>query len=165
MSKFTVTLDGQQFTVELDGVTALGRDLTVKVNGEALTLTLPDPEAAPEAIEWLIVNGRPYEFVFDPDLHWLRAADGLHRLEVRDMAVGVVRSQSGDGRVKAPIPGLIARVLVEIGATVEAGTPVVVLEAMKMENEIRAPLSGRVAAIHITPGQTVIRNEVLVEVV
>lgn len=164
MNKFTVTLDGQPFIVEIEGVTALGRRLTVIVNGETLTLNLPDPEATLEAIEWMVVNGRPYEFVSDPDLHWLRASGGLHRLEVRDMAAGTVRPHSGDGRVKAPIPGLIARVLVAAGETVEAGAPVIVLEAMKMENEIRAPFSGRVVAIHVTPGQSVIRNEVLVEI-
>ena len=71
---------------------------------------------------------------------------------------------SGDGRVKAPIPGLISRVLVEPGATVSAGQPLVVLEAMKMENEIRAPFDGVVSALSVSVGQTVLGNQVLAEV-
>jgi biotin carboxyl carrier protein len=53
---------------------------------------------------------------------------------------------------------------VEVGQPVEAGQPLVMLEAMKMENEIRAPFSGTVCAIHVTQGQSVVRAEVLAEV-
>ena len=65
---------------------------------------------------------------------------------------------------KAPIPGLIARVLVEKGQQVSADDALIVLEAMKMENEIRAPRSGVVTSIQVKPGDSVVRNTVLVEV-
>ena len=88
----------------------------------------------------------------------------LHTVEVQDLNQRVARPRSGDGRVKAPIPGLISRILVEPGASVTAGQPLVILEAMKMENEIRAPFDGVVQAVGVAVGQTVLRNTVLVEV-
>jgi pyruvate carboxylase subunit B len=61
------------------------------------------------------------------------------------------------------MPGLVARVLVEVGQRVEAGTGVVVLEAMKMENELRAGQAGLVRAIPVSPGQAVEKGQLLVE--
>jgi len=73
-------------------------------------------------------------------------------------------ADSDAGReVHAPMPGLVLQVLVEQGQAVEEGQGLVVLEAMKMENELRAPLSGSVAAIHVAPGDTVGKNVLLVE--
>ena len=85
-------------------------------------------------------------------------------MEIQDLNQRVARPRSGDGRVKAPIPGLISRVLVAPGESVTAGQPLIILEAMKMENEIRAPFDGVVQAIGVTVGQTVLRNTVLAEV-
>lgn len=115
-------------------------------------------------MEWMIIDGRPYEIVADTNLQWLNAYDGLHTVEVEDSNQRVARPRSGDGRVKAPIPGLITRVLVEPGAAVQAGQALVILEAMKMENEIRAPFDGVVSSISASGGQSVVRNQVLVEI-
>ena len=65
--------------------------------------------------------------------------------------------------VRAPMPGLVLRVLVEPGETVEAGQGLLVLEAMKMENELKAAAAGTVAAIHAAAGQAVGKNDVLIE--
>ena len=65
--------------------------------------------------------------------------------------------------VKAPMPGLVVRVLVAPGDAVEAGQGVVVLEAMKMENELKAPAAGTVAAAHAVVGAAVGKGELLVE--
>ena len=113
---------------------------------------------------WMVVGKRPYELVFDHDLHWIKAYGGMHQIEVRDLEAVISRPRSGDGRIKAPIPGLITRLLVEPGDEVEAGQPMLVLEAMKMENIIRANRAGTVAAIPVSPGQTVMNNEVLAEI-
>ncbi len=67
------------------------------------------------------------------------------------------------GVVTAPMPGLVLRVEVEVGQVLDAGAGVVVLEAMKMENEIRTPRGGVVRAIHVAPGQTVDKGVALVE--
>lgn len=64
-------------------------------------------------------------------------------------------SGQGPQRVVAPMPGKIVRVLVKTGEAVRARQPVVVIEAMKMENEIRAGGDGTVAEIHVTDGQSV----------
>jgi biotin carboxyl carrier protein len=150
------------YEVELDAVS--GDTCRVMVNGEELSVTVPQTDATVIDVEWLIVNGWPYEVAFDANLQWLKAYDGLHTVEVQDLNQRVARPRSGDGRVKAPIPGLISRILVEPGATVTAGQPLVILEAMKMENEIRAPFDGVVQSVAIAVGQTVLRNTVLVEV-
>jgi pyruvate carboxylase subunit B len=80
-----------------------------------------------------------------------------------------IRSLTGDGRqrvgageVKAPMPGLVLRVLVEAGQQVEAGAGLVVLEAMKMENQIRAPAAGVVEAVRVEAGQAVEKGQILV---
>jgi pyruvate carboxylase subunit B len=61
------------------------------------------------------------------------------------------------------MPGLVAKVLVAPGAVLAAGAGVLVLEAMKMENELRAPAPGVVAAVRVAAGQTVEKGQVLVE--
>jgi pyruvate carboxylase subunit B len=76
--------------------------------------------------------------------------------------VGAGKSQAAGGTVKAPMPGLVVRVLVQPGQTVAVGTALVVLEAMKMENELKAPVAGVVARVSATPGQAVEKGEILV---
>jgi len=66
------------------------------------------------------------------------------------------------GVVKAPMPGLVVRVEVQEGQRVDAGAGLVVVEAMKMENELRAPRPGVVSRIHVKPGQTVDKGVPLV---
>ena len=68
----------------------------------------------------------------------------------------------GGGVVRAPMPGLVVRLEVQEGQRVTAGSPLVVVEAMKMENELRAPRAGRVAKIHVKRGAAVERGAVLV---
>ena len=58
--------------------------------------------------------------------------------------------------------GTIVKVLVEVGAAVEAGQPVVVLEAMKMENQIQAEVAGTVSQVKVAPGDTVGAGDVVV---
>ena len=75
-------------------------------------------------------------------------------------------SQAKDppGLVRAPMPGLVLRVEVEAGQELAAGAGLVVLEAMKMENEIRSPGPGRVKAVLVEPGQAVEKGAPLVEI-
>ena len=65
--------------------------------------------------------------------------------------------------LKAPMPGLVVRVQVEAGATVSSGAGLVVLEAMKMENELRATTAGTVRVVRVRPGEAVEKGQVLVE--
>jgi biotin carboxyl carrier protein len=61
----------------------------------------------------------------------------------------------GDKTVKSPMPGRVVKVLVAKGDAVEVGQGLLVLEAMKMENEVRARVAGTVAEVHVAPGSTV----------
>jgi biotin carboxyl carrier protein len=70
---------------------------------------------------------------------------------------------SGPSRIEAPIPGKVVAVAVASGDEVASGQPLVVLEAMKMENELTADRQGRVVAVHVAPGDTVEAGELLVE--
>jgi biotin carboxyl carrier protein len=128
-------------------------------------VVIPTPVLPGRPWEWLVVDERPYEVVMDPDLTWIQSASGIHRMMVRDLeAFSGNRLRGGDGRVTAPIPGLIARLFVQPGMMVTVGQPLLVLEAMKMENEIGAPVAGQVLAVHVQPGQTVARKHLLVEI-
>ena len=71
-------------------------------------------------------------------------------------------SRSSTPEVRAPMPGLIVRILVDSGQEVEAGDGMLVIEAMKMENELKAEGAGLVEQIHVKPGQTVDKGDLLV---
>lgn len=68
----------------------------------------------------------------------------------------------GELAVVAPIPGLVVKVLAAAGDAIEEGQPLVILEAMKMENEIRSMRSGVIKSVEVTPGQRVEQNAVLI---
>ena len=72
--------------------------------------------------------------------------------------------ESGDAEVRAPMPGLVLGLPMEPGAEVERGQTVVILEAMKMENDLASPIAGKVKEIRVSKGQTVNQGDVLVVV-
>jgi biotin carboxyl carrier protein len=81
---------------------------------------------------------------------------------IRDLSTRSARA-AGPAPLIAPMPGLIVRVNVELGEAVTPGLPVVVMEAMKMENELRAHSAGVVSAVRVQPGAVVEKGTVLVE--
>ncbi len=85
----------------------------------------------------------------------------LDELTARALETAGKRGGRKSSDVKAPIPGRVLRVLVQPGETVEAGKPLLVLEAMKMENEVRAPRDGTIASIEVAAGQAVGAGELL----
>jgi biotin carboxyl carrier protein len=68
---------------------------------------------------------------------------------------------SGEATIRAPMPGLVSSVLVTSGEEVQRGQTIVVLEAMKMENDLTAPRAGYVRVLRVAKGQTVSQDEVL----
>ena len=72
-------------------------------------------------------------------------------------------ASDASSEVCAPMPGLVLSVRVEPGSEVEPGDPLLVLEAMKMENELRAERTGRVKAVRVSPGDAVSKQQVLIE--
>ena len=71
---------------------------------------------------------------------------------------------AAEGAVISPMPGTILKVNVKVGDAVKAGDSVVILEAMKMENDITAPKDGVVKALYVEAGQTVAKDDALFEV-
>jgi acetyl-CoA/propionyl-CoA carboxylase biotin carboxyl carrier protein len=72
------------------------------------------------------------------------------------------RGGTGSGEVTVPMQGTIVKVLVQVGEPIEAGQPVVVLEAMKMENQIQAERAGTISEIKVSAGDTVGAGDVVV---
>ena len=73
------------------------------------------------------------------------------------------RSAGHESRVDAPMPGLVLKVLVEPGSPVQKGDPLLVLEAMKMENDIKAHFDGTVSTLHVQMGDAVSKGQLLIE--
>ena len=163
MTKLAVMIDGYEYDVEIRDILSEPNEMVAVIDGEEIPVFVPGDDDF-EEYEWVLIDSRPYELVVDSDLNWIQAFDGRHEIVVRDRDATVTRPVSGDGRIKAPIPGLIARVMVELGQDVEIGQPLVVLEAMKMENEIQAPRSGQIQHLAVEPGQTVVLDELMIEI-
>ncbi len=98
------------------------------------------------------------------DILYLQWDGELHAVTRVDPIADAEASHSHPGGLTAPMNGSIVRVLVEAGQHVEAGTALVVLEAMKMEHSIRAPAAGMVKTIHCAEGDMVAEGTALVEV-
>ncbi|MFQ5746698.1 MAG: acetyl-CoA carboxylase biotin carboxyl carrier protein subunit [Gemmatimonadota bacterium] len=100
---------------------------------------------------------------------WLIEVEGrVFRVEVEDLRRRALRELAGGGRqvategvVRAPMPGLIVQVEVEVNEEVAAGTPLVIMEAMKMENEIKAGAAGTVKEVLVRAGDVVNQGDVL----
>ncbi|HJQ84580.1 MAG TPA: biotin/lipoyl-containing protein [Candidatus Binatia bacterium] len=91
-----------------------------------------------------------------------------HRLRLLDERAARRRERAGGGdgarEVRAAMPGKVVAVLVEAGATIERGQGLLVLEAMKMENEIASPRNGKIVEIRVKPGQAVEAGELLLRI-
>jgi biotin carboxyl carrier protein len=117
----------------------------------------------------LLIDGQSYE------VHIVESPDGMLKLQtdLQEFAAEVTDPRAWRGRrqgaleaegrqqVVAPMPGKVVRLLVQAGDKVEAGQGLLVVEAMKMQNEIRSPKGGTVERLHVTEGQPVNAGEVL----
>lgn len=162
--KYLVALGGQTVEVEVDGdqVRVAGRVLRAhasQVPGTPLwrldldgrTVVLPLERL--EAGQWTaLVQGAVVE---------VEALDERTKY-IRSLAAAAA-GPTGPVSLKAPMPGLVVRVMAEAGQLVGAGEGVLVLEAMKMENELKAAGRAVVKVVHVAPGQAVEKGQVLVE--
>jgi pyruvate carboxylase subunit B len=124
----------------------------------------------------LLLDGESYEVYIEPDpthAHTWLVTLGRWRFAVqvqtdRERRLAKVTAQkaahSGAMTIKAPMPGLVRHVSVVVGDEVHEGQRLLVLEAMKMENDIHAPRAGRVQSVQVKPGDTVDGGRVLVVV-
>jgi len=143
------TIDGRKFELDLIELEPSKHHLIYKNKSYSLELVSLDKE---EKKMNIVVNGQVFEMKVKD-----RFDDLLEQLGM-DAAVG-----KGDKLVKAPMPGLVLDILVDVGATVEKGTPLLILEAMKMENVIKASSDGVVGKINAINGKAVEKNEILIE--
>lgn len=141
------------------------------LNGEPIDYTF---EAVSEGYYTLLVDGQTYPVVIEPlsqDRVRVTWRGRQMDIQIKDQRALLLERYGLDDagaaaqrEVHAPMPGLVLRVLVEPGQDVEAGDGLVVLEAMKMENELRAQTAGTIAAIHVAPGDAVSKNALLLEI-
>ncbi len=162
--KYFVTVGGREHVVEVDGD-------RIMLDGEPVTATAAAVEGTP--VRQVLLDGASWMLTLDPagrgrwDVGWrgdrweVEVVDERTR-HIRSLT-GAGQGRAGGGEIKAPMPGLVVRVLVEPGQAVEAGQGVVVLEAMKMENELKAAAPGVVRAIRAEVGRPVEKGQVLVE--
>lgn len=123
------------------------------------------------AVRSLRVEGQQHEVAVFPEnshRYWVSSARGGEVVEIMDPLTHLAHSSHGSSRggaqrVTAYMPGRVVKVLVAEGETVVAGQGLVVLEAMKMENEIRAEAPGVVKQVLVTSGQAVDGGDVLFE--
>jgi pyruvate carboxylase subunit B len=162
--KYFATVDGMTYEISVephgrvvvDGV-ELAADMRA-AGGQAYSLLLENAsheillETAAERSDLypVIVSGRRY-VVRVQDERSRRLAQADRRIHVSD----------AEQALKAPIPGLVVKVLVEAGQEVQEGETLLILEAMKMENELRAPRQGTVHEIRTEPGAQVASGQVL----
>jgi biotin carboxyl carrier protein len=164
-SQREVTIDGKAFDIDWRTIAPLAADAKgqVSIGGHYS----------------LIINGIAYDIfarrIIKPDedgsqTYEITLAEQRFEVTVEDerekaLSSSVKAAHEGmEARVRAPMPGLVINVPFEVGAAVERGQTVVVLEAMKMENDLATPLSGTITAIRFNKGQTVNQGDVLIVV-
>jgi biotin carboxyl carrier protein len=161
---FDATVDGRTLRVEVRG-----RDGRYVVTLDGRALEVDHQETGPHFAS-LIIGGRSYEAGLEkrPDGYNVVLAEDVLYVEIRGASQGAAaaprKAATGPARVVAPMPGRLVRVLVQLGQQVEAGDGLLVMEAMKMENELRSPRAGRVAELPVREGQTVETAALLVVV-
>jgi biotin carboxyl carrier protein len=160
--KLEIELGGKRHLVELAQV---GQRLRCTIDGVSQEA---DAVKIASGIYSILVDGESFETCVESDARGLRLLVGDYewRAEVRDPREwrrnhGGTTEAEGRQQVLAPMPGKIVRVLVGAGDKVEARQGLLVVEAMKMQNEIRSPRSGTVERLMVTEGQTVNAGEVL----
>ena len=137
MKEYKYTIDGKEYKVAIGDIEENVAHVTV--NGEDFKVEM-EPEAEPEKKK--VVLGQP--------------------VESTDETATPAANVNTANAVKAPLPGTITSINVAVGDEVSAGDTVVVLEAMKMQNNLEAEKSGKVTAICVKQGQAVLEEDALV---
>ncbi len=139
MSKYRITLDGKTYEMDVELIGEGGAVKAAKPAVAAASATAPVKSASAVSAAPVSAPAAPAPSPKAP-------------------------VEAGSGTVIAPMPGTVIRIDKKVGDEVKAGENVLILEAMKMENEISAPVSGTIAAINCTAGGTVSGGDVLFEV-
>lgn len=161
--RYITVVGDEEYIIEIDN------DSEILVNGEKVSIDFQP--SAESNVYSLLLNNRSLEGVVETrDDNWEILIRGeLYEVQVQDerayrlaKARGAVAVVTGDASIKSPMPGIIIDVPVAEGALVSKGDKVVILESMKMENELRAPRDGVVARVFVEPGASVEKDQALV---
>ena len=155
--KYFVTVNGSEHQVEL--VEVLG-ELRVTYDGEPLEVRYEEVDRLGQVA--LFVGQRAFAASIEggPTQALVTVAGHVYQVALEDERERAAhdadrtRARTG-GDLKSVMPGVVARLLVREGAEVARDQPLLILEAMKMQNEITAPAAGRVVAVHVREGQAV----------
>lgn len=182
--RYIATVDDQTFTI---AVPENGHERTVMLGGRALDVDWQPVGDAPLAAGGaqtshaghysLLIGARSFDVYIQPvaaededgaarvfEAH-LRGR--VYRVRIADERAQTLASlaggahAAGDANIRAPMPGLVSNVLVAEGAEAQRGQAVIVLEAMKMENDLTAPRPGIVKSLRVAKGQTVNQGDLL----
>ena len=162
--KYITTIDEKQFAVEIID------EKHVSVNGKVYEIDFESVAGQP--VYSLIVDGRSHEsYIYQGDDNWqvlLRGrlypvfVEDEREKRLRSAAGGVV--ESGEYHLRSPMPGLVVSVPVEEGHEVKKGQVLLILESMKMQNELKSPRDGRVHRIKVKAGESVEQKQTLLSV-
>ncbi|MBP5377436.1 MAG: biotin/lipoyl-binding protein [Bacteroidaceae bacterium] len=143
MKEYNYKIKGQDFNVKIESVE--GDIAKVEVNGIQFDVQLEKPVAQPKPVVRAV-------------------AAPVKTVEAPKAAVEAAQVAAGVTVVKAPLPGTINDIRVAVGQAVKKGDTLVVLEAMKMENNIDCERDGKIASVNVNKGDTVMEGSVLVTI-
>ncbi len=161
--KYYVRVNGEDFDI------VVADEHRVTVNGQPVQVDMV--RVSGQSVYSLLVDHRSYEVAVEevPGGYRILVAGEQYDITVQDerqrrLMAGRAQPSPVGGTitVRAPIPGLVVRVHVSEGETVRQGAPLLILQAMKMDNEIRAPRDGTVTRVHVRAGQSVEQDEPLI---
>jgi biotin carboxyl carrier protein len=164
--RYKATLDGVEHELEVVELSALSYRVTLAGAEHELDVHRVGPTSFS-----ILVGDRSFDFdvARNGDELIVASRAGVMHVTVVDAARAAQRLRgrgsapaAGPAEVKAMMPGRIISLLVKSGDTVEHHQGLIVVEAMKMENELKSPKAGKVVTIKVSPGQTVEKGEVLV---
>jgi biotin carboxyl carrier protein len=154
--KVEIEFDANRHTVD---IARTERDLECAIDGE--TVDADAVQIAP-GIYSILIGGQSFEVHVEPFGQGLRIAIGMRKYGARvhdprkwERNRGSAASSDARQHVTAPMPGRVVRVLVKIGEALQAGQGIVVVEAMKMQNEVRSAKAGTVERLLVKEGQAV----------
>ena len=163
--KYITTVDNRDYLVEIID------EKHVSVNGKTYEVDFESVSGQP--VYSLIVNGKSHEsYVQQGDDNWQVLLRGrLYPVTVEDerekrlrAAAGSGVAESGEFHLKAPMPGLVVTIPVAEGQEVKKGQVLLILESMKMQNELKAPRDGTIGRIRVRAGESVEQRQTLLSV-
>jgi biotin carboxyl carrier protein len=163
--KYITTIDDKEFAVEIID------EHHVSIDGKVLTVDFESVSGQP--VYSLLVDGKSYEaYVYPGESDWQVLIKGqLYPAKVEDErekrlrnAAGGDVSEGNEFHLKAPMPGLVVSIPVSEGQAVEKGQVLVVLESMKMQNELKSPRAGTVGRLRVNQGDTVEQKQTILSV-